>query len=378
MKRFSLLPIALAVSLTLTACAGSSSSSSSDSSSSSSTSGSQSETVKVDYSLGLDDNGHYSGITALDYVTLPDGYDAITIPEEYATLSDETLQNSLDNFMSQYATDEQLTDRAVADGDVVNIDYVGYIDGEAFAGGDTQGAGADYTAGSNELIDDFLTQIIGVMPGETIDVVVTFPDPYQNNEELSGKEATFVTTVNYIHGESIVPELTDEFVAEKLSSTYNISTVQQLRDQLSQGLLSQQRSQYVQQWFFDNCKIDQVPQQLIDNQCTIMRQELAYTSQLYGMDEDTLATQYGAESADALIEQYKTQMEKSISQYLAIQAVAEAKDLAITEDDISAYFSASGVTDYSSYVNQYGTGYVYQAVMANSVVQMLLDNAQDA
>nr|WP_294494340.1 FKBP-type peptidyl-prolyl cis-trans isomerase [uncultured Mediterraneibacter sp.] len=94
-----------------------------------------------------------------------------------------------------YATDTSLT---VEDGDTVNIDYVGSIDGVEFEGGNTLGQGADLTIGSGLYIDDFEEQLIGSHPGDQVDVYVTFPEDY-GNEELNGKEALFEVTVNGIY-----------------------------------------------------------------------------------------------------------------------------------------------------------------------------------
>ena len=97
--------------------------------------------------------------------------------------------------VATYSTDTSLT---VKDGDTVNIDYVGSIDGVEFAGGNTNGAGADLTIGSGSYIDDFEEQLIGAHPGDTVEVNVTFPENY-GNEELNGKDALFVVEVNGIY-----------------------------------------------------------------------------------------------------------------------------------------------------------------------------------
>lgn len=95
-----------------------------------------------------------------------------------------------------YSTDTSLT---VENGDTVNIDYVGSVDGVEFDGGNTQGMGTDLVIGSGSYIDDFEEQLIGAHPGDTVEVNVTFPDPYENNTDLSGKEAVFSVTVNGIY-----------------------------------------------------------------------------------------------------------------------------------------------------------------------------------
>lgn len=94
-----------------------------------------------------------------------------------------------------YATDTSLE---VADGDTVNIDYVGYVDDVAFEGGNTEGRGTDLTIGSGSYIDDFEEQLIGHKVGEQVTVEVTFPEDY-GQEELNGKDARFEVTINGIY-----------------------------------------------------------------------------------------------------------------------------------------------------------------------------------
>lgn len=112
--------------------------------------------------------------------------------------TDTTSDNSTgtDNDSAGYSTDASLT---VEDGDTVNIDYVGSVDGVEFEGGSTQGQGTDLVIGSGSYIDDFEEQLIGAHPGDEVDVYATFPDPYNNNPDLSGKEALFEVTINGIY-----------------------------------------------------------------------------------------------------------------------------------------------------------------------------------
>ena len=93
------------------------------------------------------------------------------------------------------STDSSLT---IENGDTVNIDYVGTVDGVEFDGGSTNRAGADLTIGSGRYIDDFEEQLIGSHPGDTVEVNVTFPEDY-GNEELNGKDAVFEVVINGIY-----------------------------------------------------------------------------------------------------------------------------------------------------------------------------------
>ena len=114
------------------------------------------------------------------------------VTEDNATSTD-TTEDATEK--TTLATDASLT---VENGDTVNIDYVGSIDGVEFAGGNTQGAGADLVIGSGTYIDDFEEQLIGAHPGDEVEVNVTFPENY-GNEELNGKDALFKVVVNGIY-----------------------------------------------------------------------------------------------------------------------------------------------------------------------------------
>lgn len=115
-----------------------------------------------------------------------------------ATTKDDTSSETSETTETTETTLNTDTSLTVEDGDTVNIDYVGTIDGVAFSGGDTQGNGADLVIGSGSYIDDFEEQLIGAHPGDTVEVVVTFPEDY-GKEELNGKEAVFTTTINGIY-----------------------------------------------------------------------------------------------------------------------------------------------------------------------------------
>ncbi len=115
--------------------------------------------------------------------------ESVTESVEEETSADDTDTTAV------YSTDASLT---IEDGDTVNIDYVGSIDGVEFSGGSTNGAGTDLTIGSGTYIDDFEEQLIGYHPGDTVDVTVTFPEDY-GVDELNGQEAVFEVTINGIY-----------------------------------------------------------------------------------------------------------------------------------------------------------------------------------
>lgn len=326
-----------------------------------------------DYGAGLTEEGYFEGVTAGDYVKLPD-YGAMEIPEDVATVTDEELQEEIDSRLSSLTTSEQLTTRAVEDGDTVNIDYVGSVDGVEFDGGNTGGVGTTVTIGVTSYIDDFLEQLIGHMPGETFDVNVTFPDPYENDETLSGKDAVFVTTINYIV-EEITPELTDEVVAENWKDTDGWSTVEEAKTGISAQLRENAIAEYIWQEIQSGAEVSEIPDSILqyhkDN--TVNYYE-SYAAQ-YGMElEDFLGTYVGVESMDELLENAAETLEENARNSLIAQAISEEMGLKIADEDILEFFEENvGVSDYSDFESEYGMPYLRLLVRETLVKQKLAE-----
>ncbi len=127
-------------------------------------------------------------------VTLGD-YKGIEVEKSEATVSDEEVEAEINRERENNARTITVEDRAVADGDIVNIDFEGFTDGEAFEGG--KGEGYDLTIGSHSFIDTFEEQLIGKNIGDDVDVNVTFPEEY-HAPDLAGKPALFKVKINGI------------------------------------------------------------------------------------------------------------------------------------------------------------------------------------
>ena len=120
------------------------------------------------YSAGLNDDGTITDVRALDYVELCDYKNIVLDPSE-VEISEETLQDHIDRVLAAFP--EKITDSSVVvkDGDQINIDFLGTLDGVPFDGGSTNGAGSDITLGSGQFIEGFEAQIVGHKVGETFD-----------------------------------------------------------------------------------------------------------------------------------------------------------------------------------------------------------------
>lgn len=333
------------------------------------------------FSDAFDENGYLKGVTAADYVTLPDDYADITISADLGQVSDDDINDYIDsNVLSNFATTNEVKDRAAADGDTVNIDYVGRIDGVAFDGGDTKGSGADLTLGSGTYIDNFEDQIVGHTPGETFDVTVTFPEDY-GNEDLNGKEAVFETTLNYIK-ESVTPELTDDWVKENLGESMSLNSVDELKAFVKSTMLYDNQASDVYTALHDKASYaDELPQTALDYYRDVLLYRIYTNAQKYGTDMSTLLSSgmmgSSYDSVDAYLADAKDSIKSITQQALLMQAVAEKTgfkcDTATMNADFGRYY---GTTDPSQYVSAYGENYIKMNVLQSDVMQNLIDNVK--
>ena len=325
-----------------------------------------------DYSDGLDENGYWSGIKALDYVTLPEDFGSIALKENDLTPTEDELQQQVDNLLNQYTSSQPVTGRAAQSGDVANIDYTGTVDGVAFTGGTY--SGYSLTLGSGSFIDGFEDQIVGHKPGETFDVNVTFPDGYSDSTDaegnavvLSNKKAVFSVTLNYI-SEEILPELTDAWVEENFSSTDGVHTVEDLRAEYQKMLYQNNLNTAVMNYLLANSTFKDLPKEVTDyqvNQCLNYYYTMA---QYYGYDLDSfLQAAAGYNSADDLLDAMSDSITEYAREALLYQAVAEAMDIAPTQEQIDTY---------SAYTETYGANYCTMVALMDAVSEALTTGAQ--
>lgn len=325
---------------------------------------SEAETEAFDYSEGYDEKGFFEGVHALDYVTLLD-YSNIELPDSILP-SDETVQSQIDKTLSSYATTNQITDsdRLIEDGDTVNIDYVGSVDGVEFDGGSTNGNGTTVTIGVTSYIDGFLDQLIGHAPGENFDINVTFPDPYSQNEDLSGKEAVFNITINYIE-ETVTPEFDDDFIAENFPDFESADAYRQdVYDKLYKQNLYNELFQYV----VENSEISEVPDSVVDTVYNERYQYYSSIASMYGVNMDTFLSANGLDE-DSFREMCKTYA----GNYLVLQAVMENEGWEMDADTAKESLDFSD-DDYEKAVGVYGEPYVFFAASTDYVLGKLSDN----
>ena len=334
---------------------------------------SEEETIEFDYSEGIDEDGHWSGVRALDYVTLPADYASIQAPASSVVPSDDDVQTQMDSIMSNYSTTEQVTDQEVADGDTINIDYVGKIDGVEFDGGSTDGNGTTVTIGTTQYIDDFLEQLIGHKPGETFDIEVTFPDDY-GVDDLNGKDATFTVTINYIQ-KTTTPEPTDDWVAENLKDTYGWSTVEEMRAGVKEDLQYSNLATYVQDYVLNNSTVTEVPQAIIDYQGQQYLYQYQTYATTYGTTLSALLQMYtGASTTEEFLTNNADALESAARSYLIFQAIMEDAGITETDEEYEAYVESATSSDVETVEATYGKNYLMLRALLQKTGDYLIDH----
>ena len=323
------------------------------------------------YSSGLDENGYWEGVKALDYVTLPENFASLTFKRSEIEPTEEELQSEIDSLLSDHTTEKQVTDRAAADGDTVNIDYAGSVDGVAFSGGTY--SGYSLTLGSGTFIDGFEDQIVGHTPGETFDVTVTFPEGYSDSTDsegntvvLSGKKAVFSVTLNYI-SEKVLPELTDAWVAENYGESDDVHTVEELKALYQKMLYNTNLQNAIMDDLLANSTFKELPSEITSY---YIRMFLNYYNQYataYGMDLNAFAQTQGYTDADAMLAASDAYFEHLAKQDLILQAVAETKSLAPTQEELD---DAN-----STYADTYGENRAHLNALQSCVLDWLEENS---
>jgi trigger factor len=330
-------------------------------------------------------------VKASDFVT-PGEYNGIEVAASLREVTDEDVDKFIQDLLESKPLMNEVTDRAVQDGDTVNIDYVGkYADTkEAFDGGTAQGA--DLVIGSNTYIDGFESGLIGATKGQTLDLNLTFPENY-GAENLAGKDVIFTVTVNSIKVAS--NEMTDEWAA---SLGYeNVSTIDELKAYALGTLTEQAQEEFdalventAVQTAVDNASFSDAPQELINRYLIQQNQMIEYRASMYSYmygqsvtPADVVNVYMQNEGFVGTADDYLNSLAKDMAnQYLLFQTIADEQGITVSEEEIddylkNAYDSASN-TSFSSY-EEYKASLdleVYrEGLMAEKVVKYIVDNA---
>lgn len=260
-------------------------------------------------------------------------YKEIEVAKTEVEVTDEEVAAELVKEQEKNAREITVEDRAVVDGDIVNIDYCGKQDGVAFDGGTAEGQ--TLVIGSHSFIEGFEEQIIGHNIGEEFDIDVTFPEQY-HSEDLAGKPAVFTIKLNGIKAKEL-PVIDDDF-AQDVSE---FDTLDEMKADIKAKLLTKKeaaaktdKENAVIDKIIENAEID-IPQPMIDVEVEYMFNDMAQRMQYQGLTMEQYV-QWTGTTVEKMKEELLPQAKKAIQTRLSLEAIVAAENIECTEEDLDA------------------------------------------
>lgn len=262
-------------------------------------------------------------------------YKGLKAEKEAVAVTAEEVEAELKKKQDDNARIVDVDDRAVADGDIVTIDYEGFNDGVAFDGGKAEEF--DLTIGSDQFIPGFEEKIIGHNIGEEFDIDVTFPEEY-HAEDLAGKPVVFKIK---LHGIKVreLPELDDEFVKD----ISEFDTLDELKADIEKNMTDAKQANADRA--FESKLLDmvaesvkgEIPACMIEKAIDDMIQDMDYRLRMQGLDFKTYLMYTGMDEQTIRV-QYRDQAEKDVKLMLAIEKIVALEGLEATEEEINAHY----------------------------------------
>lgn len=262
-------------------------------------------------------------------------YKGIEIEKVEYTVTDEDVEEQLEQMREQNARWISIEDRAVKEGDRVTIDYTGKIDNEEFEGGSAENASLEI--GSNTFIPGFEEQVVGMNIGDSKEIEVTFPEDY-HVEELQSKIAIFDIELKDIK-EKELPELDDEF-AKDISEfdtldEYRADAKEKLEESAENQMKVEMENSLIEK-IVDNADVD-IPDAMVDSEIDRNLNELDFTLRYQGLNLEQYLTFTGT-SLDAIRAQYKEQAYNTVKMRLVLEEICKVEEIEAEDADVEKEF----------------------------------------
>ena len=318
---------------------------------------------------------------ASEFVTLGD-YKGMEVEiEGNYDVTDEDIKNEVELEISMMGPDYRIPNREIVkDGDQVNVDYEGKIDGVAFDGGTAENR--DIVIGSGSLIDGFEDGLIGKKVGETVDLNLKFPEDYAKTD-LAGKDAVFTVTINSLKEPVDVTydTLTDDYIQSKTGLSSVDEYLKQVRSSMEEeaGYAKEQQTSYaVLDKLREICKVKEHPEGLDEER---IEQGLQYYRQMaaaQGADLETMLSYYGM-TEDDLLSDIKESTPISVDAEMILLAIADKEGISDDEkafEDYVAYvLSDGGYASEDELFKEFSKEYVHRQFCQDKARELVEDNA---
>ena len=305
-------------------------------------------------------------------------YKGVAVEKNVEKVTDEAVDARIQNDVERASTTQDVTDRAVENGDIVNLDYAGSVDGVAFEGGTAQGQ--SLTIGSGMFIPGFEEQMVGMNIGEERDLSVKFPEQY-HADNLAGKDAVFHVKVNGIQTK-VRPELDDDFAADVSEfdtfEAYKANIVADLEKNAADRAEASLEDALVQK-VVDAADCD-IPDAMIQDEITTMLREMEMRMMYQGIRfEDYL--KYTGQTLDQVRENYKPEAANRVKTQLVLEAVAKAENIVPTDEDVDETIADQAkrvnrdVEEFKASLSEQQKEYLKETAGIKKVIDFLKANA---
>ena len=305
-------------------------------------------------------------------------YKGVAVEKNVEKVTDEAVDARIQNDVERASTTQDVTDRAVENGDIVNLDYAGSVDGVAFEGGTAQGQ--SLTIGSGMFIPGFEEQMVGMNIGEERDLSVKFPEQY-HADSLAGKDAVFHVKVNGIQTK-VRPELDDDFAADVSEfdtfEAYKANIVADLEKNAADRAEANLEYSLVQK-VVDAADCD-IPDAMIQDEITTMLREMEMRMIYQGIRfEDYL--KYTGQTLDQVRENYKPEAANRVKTQLVLEAVAKAENIVPTDEDVDEAIADQAkrvnrdVEEFKASLSEQQKEYLKETAGIKKVIDFLKANA---
>ena len=325
-------------------------------------------------------------------VTLGD-YKGIKVEAKKTEVTDQDVEDALNGTYSANPEMIEVTDRAIEEGDVANIDYEGkFADTkEAFQGGTAQGY--DLTIGSGQFIDGFEDGLIGVKQGETVDLDLTFPEDYAS-ADLAGKAVVFTVKVNSI--KTPAKEPSDEWA--KNLGVEGVTNLEELKGHMKEDLEAEAEESYNDEVknsavtvVVDNATAEEIPEELYNRYFVMIYKSVeSYVQQLqaaYGVQvsvEDYVQNIMQSNGLSGEPEDYLSDIaNQQAKRCLVLQAIANKENIEVTDDVIDEYvqkdydtYFYQGYESIDAYKETFDAEDYREQIMADKVADFIVENAE--
>ena len=271
-------------------------------------------------------------IPVLPEINLGD-YKSVKVEKEALDVNDEKVNAEIEIMRSNAGKLKEVADdEAAQDKDVTNINFEGFIDGEAFDGGKAEGF--DLTLGSKSFIDTFEDQIIGHKKGDEFDVNVTFPEEY-HAENLKGKPAVFKVKVNSIKRKE------EAELNEDLAKELGYDSVEDLKAKTKENLTKREETRIENEYrgkvvdaVVDTVNFE-IPEAVVEREIQFQINRFAQQLQMQGMSLNQYFEMTG-QNIEKMRESIKESAEKSVKRDLVLTEIAKAENVQATEEEVNA------------------------------------------